>query len=95
MAMTAADLTARSQNIGVLEGGRGRVQQQQLADQQDALYRAQMAQNQSQFDTSLEEQRKRAAEAAAQAEQDRWFALGGSALGGLASGGMGIIGRKI
>jgi hypothetical protein len=92
MALNPADISVRSQNIGVYEGGRNRTQQAQLADQQEALARAQMAQQQGQFDTTIEEQRRRAAEAAAQAEQDRWLQVGGALTGGLLSGGLGLAG---
>lgn len=95
MALNPADISVRGQNIGVLEGNRGRVQQAQQFDTQQALAQQQLAEQQRQFDVGLEEARKRAAEAAAQAEQDRWFGIGGSVLGGLTSGGLGIAGRAL
>lgn len=79
--LNAADINVRGQNIGVLEGAKGRVQMQQQSDAMDKLNRDKMAQDQSQYNTTMRENRRIAAEAAAKAEEDRWLALGGSALG--------------
>ena len=95
MAMNTADLGARGQNIGLLEGARGRTQQDQLADQQAVLAREQMAQQQGQFVTSLEEDRARREEAAKQAAEDRLYGLIGSGIGAAGSIGGGLAGKLI
>lgn len=95
MAMNTADLSARGQNIGLLEGARGRTQADQMAAQQEDLARAQMAQQQSQFTTSLEEDRARREEAAKQAAEDRLYGLIGSGIGAAGSIGGGIVGKLV
>ena len=93
--LNSADLQARGQNLQSLEGARGRTQAEQFADQQELLARDQLAQQQSQFATSLEEDRARREEAAKQAAEDRLYGLIGSGIGAAGSIGGGIAGKLL
>lgn len=69
----------RGQNIGVSQGALNRTQAEQISMQQDALARAQMAQQNEQFGITREDEERRRADAAKQAAQDRLYGL----LGGI------------
>jgi hypothetical protein len=87
--------TVRGQNISVLEGARGRTLQEQLADQQEALARSQMAQQAAQFKAEQDWRREQQRKAEEQAELDRWYGIGGSLAGGALTGGLGLAGNLL
>lgn len=93
-AYSPGDQNMRGQNITVFEGERNRTANAQRAALEDKFLRDQMAQKGSQFSRELAWSKQQAAEAAAQAEQNRWFGLGESLLQGTGSAVGGYLGRR-
>jgi len=85
----------RGQNIGKLEGEKGRILTQQIADQQAQLNREALSQNQSQFDARLEYDEAARQAAAEQAASDRLYGLIGSGIGGVLGAGGTVLGAGL
>ncbi len=93
--MNPSDLNARQQNIGVLEGARGRALQEQLAAEQAALQRSAQSQQYKMFEEDQAWKDKMAQEAAEQAKQDRLYGLIGGGIGGILGAGGSVLGAGL
>ena len=92
MAIGTQTGVVRGQNIQGQESEQDRIARLQLADQQEALARSQMAQQNTQFGQEMADREKTRDEAAQQAASDRLYGLIGGGVSGLLGAGGSVLG---